>query len=65
MSTFTQILKRTYLEAPEQTAVVVLQNRLPDVALTADNIFVYWNNGSSWNGGGTSASAPSGRVFAR
>lgn len=34
------------------------RRNLPDVALTADNIFVYWNNGSSWNGGGTSASAP-------
>jgi fatty-acyl-CoA synthase len=34
MSTFTQILKRTYLEAPEQPAVYILQNRQPDVALT-------------------------------
>jgi fatty-acyl-CoA synthase len=34
MSTFTQILKRTYLEAPEQAAIHVLQNRQPDGTLT-------------------------------
>jgi hypothetical protein len=31
---------------------------VPDVALTAENIFVYYNNGSSGGFGGTSAAAP-------
>ena len=34
MTTFTQILKQTYAEAPERVAVHLLQNRQPDVPIT-------------------------------
>jgi subtilase family serine protease len=34
------------------------KRNLPDVALTADNIYVIWNNGSNSTFGGTSCAAP-------